>query len=575
MKKLNRYIGSVTLCTALMILSSCSDFLNKEPLDTFNDDTYWTSESNLRIYVWRFYDDFLGYGNKTGTTAEFYFQSGGTSAAMNISDDLCNNSFTKFETNPSSSNSDWKNYYEKIRRANIMLERIPSVPNMSETALKHWTGVAKFFRAQCYFRLVQRFGDVPYFDKPLVESDRPSIFQPRMNRNEVMDKVLADLEDAYNNVLAEDGKNTINKNVVAALLSRVALYEGTYRKYQQKADPASYLEKAKNYAGLIISGNAYQLNPDFKSVFNSIDLKNSKEMILFKEYKPGVLMNSIQSYTNTSTIINGMTKAAIESYVCTDGLPVKQSSLYKGDGSMTNVLMNRDKRLAAAVAPKWGYPGKEDGGLSANTGYRIVLFNNPQLSGTEVTTNGQNHIDAPIFGYAEVLLNYAEAVAELGQMTQADLDKSVNLLRSRAGIAPLSYVDANTMQVNGVTINDPARTSALETKTGVVSSLLWEIRRERRAELMTWTYIRYFDLMRWKKGLYLDMNENPDVARGAHVMAENKGKGEVDAEGYLLAYGSKNKRTFDEAKHYLNSIPTNEILLYEAEGLTLPNNPGW
>ncbi|MGL5787854.1 MAG: RagB/SusD family nutrient uptake outer membrane protein [Bacteroidales bacterium] len=573
MKKLNRYIGMTALCAVLFGSSSCSDFLDKEPLDRFTDDNYWTSESNVRTYAWMFYDEFLGYGNGTGTTSEFYFQSGG--ATMYISDDLCNNSFTQYDATPASSNSNWKTYYEKIRRANVMLQRIPTVPGMSEAQNNHWTGVAKFFRAFCYFRLVQRFGDVPYFDKPLVESDRPSIFQPRMNRNEVIDKVMTDLDEAYSSVLASDQPNTINKYVVAALASRVALYEGTYRKYHNLGDPKLYLEKAKSYAENIISSNLYSLNSDFKSVYNSVELKNSKEMLLYKDYQPSIWMHSIQSYTNTSTVINGMTKAAVESYPCIDGLPIKQSDKYKGDATMENVLANRDKRLAAALASKWAYAGKEDGGLSANTGYRIILFNNPGLSGTQVTTNGQNHIDAPVFGYAEVLLNYAEALAELDQITQADLDKSINLLRDRAGVNRLTYVDANTVQVNGVTINDPARTSALETKTGVVSPLLWEIRRERRAELMTWTYIRYFDLMRWKKGLYLDMAENPDVARGAHVMADNKGKGEVDSEGYLLPYGSKNIRKFDESKHYLNSIPMNEILLYEAEGLTLPQNPGW
>ncbi|MGL5317280.1 MAG: RagB/SusD family nutrient uptake outer membrane protein [Bacteroidales bacterium] len=570
--KINKYWVPVALCMTLMGNYSCSDFLDREPLDSFTDINYWSSESNVRTYAWMFYDEFLGYGNGTGTSSEFYFQSGG--ATMNISDDLCNNVFTQYDATAASTNSNWKNYYEKIRRANLMLERVGSVPNMTEEQLNHWTGVAKFFRAFSYFRLVQRFGDVPYFDKTLVETDRPSIFQPRMSRNDVMDKVMADLDDAYNKTLLSDQVNTVNKNVVAALASRVALYEGTYRKYHNLGDPKAYLEKAKSYAGAVIDSKLFTLNSDYKSVYNSVELKSSKEMLLYKDYQPSILMHSIQSYTNTSTVINGMTKAAIESYACTDGLPVKQSSNYKGDATMENVLMNRDKRLTAAVAPKWAYAGKEDGGLSANTGYRIVLFNNPALTGSQVTTNGQNHTDSPVFGYAEVLLNYAEAVAELGQMSQAELDKSVNLLRDRAGIARLTYVSPNAIQAGGVDIIDPARTSAIETKTGVVSPLIWEIRRERRAELMTWTFIRYYDLMRWKKGLYLDMTENPDVARGAHVTAENKGKTVVDTEGYILPYGT-NKRVFDESKHYLNSIPMNEILLYDAEGIKLPNNPGW
>jgi len=573
MKKINRYIRMTAFCAALIGSFSCSDFLDKEPLDRFTDDNYWTSESNVRTYAWMFYDEFLGYGNGTGTTSEFYFQNGG--ATMNISDDLCNNSFLQYDATPASSNSNWKSYYKCIRRANIMLERVNTVPGISESQLNHWNGVAKFFRAFSYFRLVQRFGDVPYFDKPLVESDRPSVFQPRMNRNDVMDRVMADLDEAYASVLVADQTNTINRYVVAALASRVALYEGTYRKYHSLGSSTNFLESAKRYSDAIISSNQYSLNSDYKSVYNSVELKASSEMILYKDYQPSIWMHSIQSYTNTSTVINGMTKAAVESYPCVDGLPISQSELYQGDASMESVLANRDARMSATLSPKWAYAGKEDGGLSSNTGYRIILFNNPGLSGSQVTTNGQNHIDAPIFGYAEVLLNYAEALAELNQMTQADMDRSINLLRARAGVAPLSYADESSIQANGITINDPARTTSLESKTGIVSPLIWEIRRERRAELMSWTHIRYFDLMRWKKGLYLDMNENKDVARGALVTAENSGKGEVDSQGYLLPYGSNNIRTFDESKHYLNSIPMNEILLYEAEGLSLPNNPGW
>ncbi|MGL5894109.1 MAG: RagB/SusD family nutrient uptake outer membrane protein [Bacteroidales bacterium] len=572
MKKLNRYIGMTAFCAALLGSFSCSDFLDKEPLDRFTDDNYWTSESNVRTYAWMFYDEFLGYGNGTGTTSEFYFQNGG--ATMNISDDLCNNSFLQYDATPASSNSNWKSYYKCIRRANIMLERVNTVPGISESQLNHWNGVAKFFRAFSYFRLVQRFGDVPYFDKPLVESDRPSVFQPRMNRNDVMDRVMADLDEAYASVLVADQTNTINRYVVAALASRVALYEGTYRKYHSLGSSTNFLESAKRYSDAIISSNQYSLNSDYKSVYNSVELKASSEMILYKDYQPSIWMHSIQSYTNTSTVINGMTKAAVESYPCVDGLPISQSELYQGDASMESVLANRDTRMSATLSPKWAYAGKEDGGLSSNTGYRIILFNNPGLSGSQVTTNGQNHIDAPIFGYAEVLLNYAEALAELNQMTQADMDKSINLLRARAGVAPLSYADESSIQANGITINDPARTTSLESKTGIVSPLIWEIRRERRAELMSWTHIRYFDLMRWKKGLYLDMNENPNVARGALVTEENRGNGTVDQNGYLLPYGS-NVRVFDESKHYLNSIPMNEILLYEAEGLSLPNNPGW
>lgn len=573
MKKINRLIY-ITAVFGMVFTISCDDFLDKEPLTEFTDENYWTSEANVRTFAYGFYDEFLGYGNGSGTTSEFYFQGSGASSAINISDDLCNSTFLNFQPNASSSNTNWNDYYKAIRRANLLIARVPAVTSMSEGAMLHWEAVARFFRAYTYFRLVQRFGDVPYVDTYTGPDEADKIYVERMNRNDVMEKVYADLDFAVKNMLLSDGKNTVNRYVAYALQSRICLYEGTYRKYHNQGDGTKYLTTAKDAALAIMNNSAYQLNADYQSVYNSIELSSSKEMLLYKDYQPSILMHSIQAYTNTSSIINGLNRWAVESYACVDGLPVSQSTMYLGDGSIENVRANRDKRLLATIAPKLGYSGKEDGGLAASTGYRLVLYNNPNLSGTQVTTIAQNHIDAPVFWLAEVYLNYAEACAELNAITQTDLDLSVNKLRTRAGIAPLQYINDDDIKVGGVTINDPVRTSALEQFSGIVPSVIWEIRRERRAELMSWTYVRLYDLMRWEKGEYLDMSLNPAVGQGAKVGAENRGKMTVDAEGYILPYGA-NKRAFTSPKHYLNSIPTSEISLYEAEGVTLTQNPGW
>ncbi len=574
MKKLNKFIYISALCGIMLFTSGCEDFLDKGPLTEFTDENYWTSESNVRTFAWQFYNEFIGYGNGTGTTAEFYFQSASASNAMIISDDLCNSSYLNFQATASSTNSDWNSYYTSIRRSNLLISRIPTVTALSQEAKLHWEAVARFFRAFNYYRLVQRFGDVPYIDNFVGATESDKIYIARMNRNMVMDKVYDDLDFVVKNIRVSDGVNTLNRYVAFALQSRICLYEGTYRKYHNLGDGTKFLTSAKTAATEIMNNANYKLDADYQSIYNSIELKNSKEMLLYKDYQPSILMHSIQSYTNTSSIINGLSRAAIENYACVDGLPITQSPLYLGDDQIANVLSSRDKRLAATIASKYGYSGKEDGGLAASTGYRLILYNNPGLSGTQVTTGGQNHIDTPIFGLAEVYLNYAEACAELNAITQADLDKSINKLRLRAGIAPLSYLSNDNVQVGGLSINDPARTNTLEQISGVVSSVIWEIRRERRAEFMSWTHIRLFDLMRWKKGEYLDMNLNPKVGQGAKVGAANKGKTTVDTDGYILPFAA-NKRVFTNPKNYLNSIPTGEKSLYDAEGVVLLQNPGW
>lgn len=563
-----------------MVTPGCSEYLDKQPIDTFTSFEYWSSEANVRTYAWKLYNEFQGYGNGTGLNSDFYFQSAPSNGCINISDDIDNYSFLNMQTSSATVSTEWNAYYTAIRGANYMIQSVPGV-SMSETAAKHWDGVARFFRAYNYFRLVQRYGDVPYIDKYVGSNDAANIYVARTPRNQVMDKVKADLDIAITELYPVDGgSTTINKYTALALLSRVGIYEGTIRKYQGLGDGSAFLTAAKNAAEQILANTSYQLGADFKAVYSSTDLSASKEMILFKKYLPSVLMNSIQSYTNTSTAINGMTKFAVESYACTDGLPIGQSSLYKGDLSLRNVVANRDKRLIAAVDTNgYGYADKTlHGVLNSSTGYVISLFNNfdptKRPLSTDVSTNGQNHIDAPVFGLAEVMLNYAEACAELGACTQADLDKSINKLRIRAGIAPLTISGSDVM-VNSVVINDPKRTSTLEQISGVVSPLIWEIRRDRRAELMTWTYIRYYDLMRWHKGEYLDFNSNPDVALGAKLVGVTLKNTKVNVDGYITPYTSTSKRVFNPAKHYLNSIPLNDITLYAAEGVDLTQNPGW
>lgn len=600
MKHIIYNIKLAVVLISLPLLSACNDFLDKEPKNNFTDENFWTSESNVRAYSWKFYDQFLGYGKGVGYSSEFYFQAGGTAASINISDDLMANAFLQYEKNPSVSNTDWKNSFEFIRRANIMLARLPKVPGMTKAEADHWEGIAKFFRAMEYFKLVQRFGDVPYYDYEITTiNDVQKVFLPRTNRNLVMDKVFEDLDFAQKNLKTRStlkNENSafanieVSREAAWALLSRAALYEGTFQKYHKGETTIAntWLQRAKEAASNII-GAGFTLSENFKNTYNSEDLSKNNDMILYKPYQLGILTNSVQAFNNTSTVINGMTKWAIDSYVCKDGLPISQSPLYKGDQSLDNILADRDGRLVAATETKdISYRGMKHrtpplAGRVSTSGYVFAIYNNP--ASVNVTTTGQNTIDAPVFSYAEALLNYAEACAELGSITNDDLNKSINLLRTRAGVAPLT-VSGNVASASGIPINDPARTSSLEKKTGEVSSIIWEIRRDRRAELMGWTFMRYYDLMRWKKGPYLDFIQNPQVNRGLYLgtipeYINSKGEKEkeditLDEDGYLVLYPkAANMRIFNEERDYLNSIPTDQISLYEREGVTFEQNPKW
>lgn len=587
---MNKIIDKTLMPLAALALAlvgvSCTNIITQPPQDAFTDEDFWQSESSVRTYAWANYNTFVGYGSGVGTTAEFYWHGKApTSTCMNIDDNLCQIEFVEYIVNPYTTNTDWNSFYTLIRRANLMLERVPNV-SMAETMKNHYLGVAKFFRSYTYFRLVQRFGDVPYTEKYLAAND-PEVYSPRTSRNEVMDRAIADMKSAAALMLPVDDKNvTVNKYTALAALSRMCIYEGTYRKYHQNGNGSQLFADAKAAALEVMTNGGYNLNTSWKALYNSVELSGNGEAILTRRYLPNILMSAIVAYTNSTTIQNGMTKFAAESYVTKNGLPIKQAgnTQYQGDDTNDNFFANRDSRLTETIRKEaYAYatkpamnPATGAQNIKSTTGYFFYQFNNPAQSGNEVSQDGQNHIDAPVFAYNEVLLNYAEACAELGTITTADLDLSVNLLRDRAGVKRLS-VSGTDAQVDGVTINDPMRTTALEQISGAVSPILWEIRRERRVELMSWTYIRYYDLMRWKKGDYLDFTNNPDVALGARVpsLIGSTGSTKVDANGYIIPYPVTSKRVFNPEKHYLNSIPTNDITLYKAEGVELTQNPKW
>lgn len=565
-----KYLALAVLLVAGV--TSCKKYVDVTSPDTLTDPGFWKSENSVRTYSWEFYNLFAGYGNGSSTNGDFYWNS--------LTDDQDPETFTQFPTTAASSNADWSFSY--VRKANIMLERIDGVP-MPDEAKAHWKGIARFFRALQYFRLVQTFGGVPWYGSSLDLTNTEEIYKARDSRQLVMDSVLSDINFAVANLRQTDLQNTVNKDVALVLKSRICLFEGTYRKYHTELNlattAASYLQQAKEAAQTLMNSSSYTLSSNYQANYNSDDLASNKEMILYKRYEPGVLQHSLIAYNYSSTVLWGLTKSAVESYVTVDGLPISLSPLYKGDDTITNVVANRDRRLKLTIDTTYLYykghvtppNSKVYSGLSSSTGYRPnkYLPDSSKLKNIQ-TSIGTGVTDAPIFWLAEVYLNYAEAAAELNQLgqssfSQADLDKSINKLRARAGVAPLEYAGGENVAIRGVTFVDPK-------KDADVSSLIWEIRRERRVELMMDGF-RFQDLLRWKKGSYLNTNLNPDSYLGAKVPPN--GAVRLNAQGYIMPYTAAQQRTFTDPKNYLSAIPTSQIQLYPASIQTSMQNPGW
>ena len=543
---------------AVIVLMGCKkDFLDRFPLDTLTDDTYWTNENNVRTFAWGFYPAyFTGYGSSYTWGRYFSGQS--------LNDDFAPTSPAQFTKNVPASGGGWS--FTWVRKANIFIDRIQQVP-MSDEAKKHWTGIGRFFRGMEYYDLVRAFGDMPWYGKELNESS-PELYKPRDPRSQVMDSVLADFKYAAENVRVSDGAAglTVNKYVVLAFMSRVFLYEGTFEKYHNinATKAKEFLEASKWAADQVIASGKYSLNADYRKNFNSLSLAGNKEVLLYREYTEGLITHSLNSYVNLEAQ-SGISKDAVESYLANDGLPISISPLYKGDKTIQNVFTDRDGRLYKTVVPTLRLNGEVPN--YSTSGYSILKFLNDEIADLAIGSSNLNPTDAPVIRYGEVLINYAEAAAELGNITQADLDKSVNALRDRPDVMMPHLTVA-------VGFDDPDRDPT-------VLPLLWEIRRERRVELMMEGF-RLDDLIRWKKLEYTDTQGNPDINLGAWIVkADHPKLKDVRllndaAEGYINpAWKPETQRLFNDPKVYLDPLPINQIKLYLDQGVTLTQNPGW
>lgn len=563
---------AIIFLLALTLVACEKDFLEVPPQDQLVDETFWSSEANVKTFAYGFYPAyFVGYGS--GYSWGKYF------SGQSLNDDFAPSNPPRFTQQVPTSGGGWS--FAWVRKANIFINRVQTVP-MEQEAIDHWTGVGRFFRGLEYHDLVKAFGDVPYYNEELSEEDNEQLYKKRDDRTFVMDKVLEDFYFAAEKVRdnVDNEGLEVDRSVVLAYMSRIFLFEGTWQKYHENntAKAAEYLEAAKWAAEEVINSGQFSL-ADYREVFNSLSLSSNPEVILYREYEEGVLTHALNSYNNKEPQ-TGVSKDAIESYLADDGLPISISSQYQGDKGIENVMANRDPRIYETFVSDELRINGIDSDYST-TGYATHKFLNEEIKDDPIGSSNLNPTDAPIIRYGEVLINYAEAAAELATvggpaLTQADLDMSINVLRDRPGIGlPHMEVLGGEPAVNGMVYDDPARDPD-------VPSMIWEIRRERRIELMMEGF-RLDDLKRWKKLNYVDMVEYPDINRGAWVVKADYPGANLDNliltegdQGYIIpASAQEALRTFDDPRVYLEPIPLDQITLYRDQGVELEQNPGW
>lgn len=580
------------LLAGAAVLTSCDDFLddNRYPLDTLIDNpAYWTSKVNVQSQVNMLYNNFSGYGSGQSWVNDFYYRS--------LSDDQCSHIesgsgmvFARWNYQYANvTNSVWDASYVEVRRCNFIINNCNLIDPKDNN---NFIGQARLIRAMQYYELVRALGDVPLV-KDVLAVDSPELYGPRTPRNEVMDFVLEDLNFAVANISKQSGKLEFCKDMANAMKSEICLYEASFARYHQKDE-----ERAKKFYGEVVNAcnaimeQGYSICDDYQSLYNSIftadlergipSLTANPEVIFMKGYQTGSQTHSAMSFLSSETAIPGMTKDAFDAYLFKDAKPLATTSLDKSDKPVIDdkgnydisaALSVRDGRLAKTIDGQLAFGKKvtfkraNSASITSTTGYTICKYVNTKIPYSQTVNANTNFTCAPIYWLAWTYCDYLEARAELGDLTDGDITKCMKPLWDRAGI--------DTSVLNKAYLEnmaDPANNMG-------ISSLLWEIRRLRRCELMFDRNHRYWDLVRWHKLDLLDTNEHPNIVLGANVSGgtAEQLKGVFMNDGYINAARTANgtdSRVFSD-REYLEPLGTTIISLYNAKGLELPQNPGW
>lgn len=387
-----------------------------------------------------------------------------------------------------------------LRKVNYFLANYHRADD--QEAKDKYSGIARFFRAYFYYDKVKTFGDVPWYGQVLDAND-PDLYKPRDSRQVVMDSVLADLDYAIAHIPAEKELHLITRYTALLLKARVALFEGTFRKYHQIDGYQKFLEAAVEASSELMNSGAYTLYTEggasaaYRNLF-ARDNQDQVETILAADYELGLKMHNLAyNYTSPTSGSYGLMKDMVNSYLMADGSRFTDKANYQ-TMEYFQEMQNRDPRLTQTTAgPDFRVNGEtknEPVTLDlTTTGYRLIkALPNRSQWGT-----GASVFDIVLFRYAEALLVFAEAKAELGTLSQADLDQSINRLRGRVGMPDLRLAEANAHP-------DPYLEDMYPNLDNTANKgVLLEIRRERRIELFNEGQ-RWDDLMRWKAGQKLN-----------------------------------------------------------------------
>ncbi len=597
-------ISYILLIASILGVSCKKDFLQRTPPSAITDQDFFNTPADLETYANGLYTKQLPALWADLEIADNFSDNISVYTGASEYDNLIRNGITADNV------KGWdRDTWGILRSINFMLDNVGKTTG-DQSVINHYIGVARFFRANFYYKMVKRYGDVPWYSHVLSNKDDDQLQKAKDPRATVVDSIMADLEYAAANVLPARTNNTyVTKWGALTLLARIALHEGTYRKYHTELNLGSsaqaFLERAASASKDIMDNGGFDITGSgatgFRTLFTSNDLSGNKEVIFLQKN------NKEQGVANNSHVVLdwqwALSSSLADEFLMTDGTPFTSQPGYNTK-TFVNIFTNRDPRLAETIMP----PGFAT--ASSNPPYvtrpnfggylQVKSYpRDPALRGGWVL----NYTDLPIFRFAEVLLINAEAKAELGTLSQTDVDATINRIRARVGMPALNMAATNGSP-------DAYLAAKYPLVSGANAGVILEIRRERRVELAC-EGLRLDDLYRWKAGSLLGQSTS-----GMYVPAlgglDVTGDGVADiailqskddespiaglppdvksnivkyylSDGdFILSNGTSGRimfakdvaqpRNFIEPKYYYFPIPTSQITL---SGKKLTQPEGW
>lgn len=593
-----KHFKYILLGMTLALSTSCQkDFLQLTPDSAITDENFFNTVKDLETYTNGLY------GQIRASYTDLFSDNISLSNNTQNADVRTMLSGTLSPSNATG----WDNWSE-LREINYMLDHVEKTVGEKEL-IDHYVGIARFFRANFYYNMVKRYGDVPWYDHVIGSKDDEQLYKGQDPREQVVEHIMEDLDFAVNHIKADLTDNTyITKWAALTLLARIALHEGTFRKYhtelnlQSSAD--AFLQKAVDASAQIINEGGFEISgagaQGFSALFSSNNLSDNKEVIYLQKNS-----KDLGVANNTHTVLDwqwALSADLADEFLMLDGTPFTDQKDYQKK-DFIEMFANRDPRLAETVMPA-GFSNSQAGNPYITRpefgGLLQLKFypRDPALRGGWEL----NYTDLPIFRYAEVLLINAEAKAELSTLSQGDLDATVNKLRQRVDMPKLSLAKANSMVDQHLAKKYPL-------VAGANKGVLLEIRRERRVELACEGF-RFDDLYRWKagellaqasSGMYvpalgaLDVtgdgkadiailkqgDESPLDGLPAEIK-ESLPKFFIDVNSFYLSEGNSGRimfnddkvqrpRNFDASKYYYFPIPIEQTVL----NTNLKQPEGW